>query len=174
MTGIGGRHGVKHTKKKSVLILLNGIIEIDVLLVQNFLNIADADQNWFDKALNQSSATEGTRRKEIAPATYAILFLGTPHRGSRAASIGKIAYQITQIGTRRPNTKLLRALERNSETLDRVGDGFIQSMLKHNIKIYSFREEVEIRRLFIFHSLVSETHFYPLLENDVRQAPRAF
>lgn len=60
-------------------------------------------------AMNTSAATEGTRLKHVAPATSAICFLGTPHRGSTSASLGKIAYEITRITTRRPNTKLLQA-----------------------------------------------------------------
>ena len=65
-------------------------------------------------ALNRSSQTEGTRLKNIAPATYGVLFLGTPHRGSKSASMGRLAYNVTVAATRRPNLKLLQALERNS------------------------------------------------------------
>lgn len=83
-----------------------------------------ANLYFLSQALNQSSQTEGTRLKEIAPATYAVCFLGTPHRGSNTASIGKVAYQIKVVATKRPNLKLLQALEKNSETLDRVGDAF--------------------------------------------------
>ncbi|SLM40835.1 Ankyrin repeat-containing domain [Lasallia pustulata] len=105
-------------------------------------------------ALNESSQTEGTRLKEIAPATYAVCFLGTPHRGSSSASIGKLAYQIKVVATKRPNLKLLQALEKNSETLDRVGDSFRQTLLKQKIYIYSFREEKETRKCLWFSSIV--------------------
>ncbi|KAI4114413.1 MAG: hypothetical protein LQ345_004804, partial [Seirophora villosa] len=73
-------------------------------------------------ALNKSSAIQGTRLKDIAPATFGVCFLGTPHRGSTGASLGKIAFEITKAATRRPNTRLLQGLERKSETLDQVGD----------------------------------------------------
>ncbi|KAL8678394.1 MAG: hypothetical protein Q9186_005236 [Xanthomendoza sp. 1 TL-2023] len=75
-------------------------------------------------ALNRSSATQGTWLKDIAPATFGVCFLGTPHRGSKSASLGKIAYEIANIATRRPNIRLLQGLERNSETLEQVGDTF--------------------------------------------------
>ncbi|KAL8686565.1 MAG: hypothetical protein Q9218_007015 [Villophora microphyllina] len=109
-------------------------------------------------ALNVSSATEGTRLKEIAPATFGICFLGTPHRGSKSASLGKVAYQITVAATRSPNTRLLQGLERNSQTLEQVGDAFAQTMLKRGgqLRIYSFREEKETRRYLIFNTMVVE------------------
>ena len=108
----------------------------------------------FVQALNQSSQTEGTRLKEIAPATYSICFLGTPHRGFKLAFIDKVAYSVSVAATRRPNFKLLQALERNPETLDRVGDAFRQTLLKQNIQVYSFREEKETRKYLIFSTIV--------------------
>ncbi len=108
------------------------------------------------KALIQSNQIEGTRLKDIAPSTFAILFLGTPHRGSKSASIGKVAHQITVVATKRPNLKLLQSLQRNSETLDRLGDSFSQLLLKYNIQIYSYREELETRRFFVFSTVVVE------------------
>lgn len=107
------------------------------------------------EALNQSEATVGTRLKTIAPATYGICFLGTPHRGSKTASLGKIAWNLTVIATNRPNVKLLQGLEKNSETLDRIGGNFSQILLKHDIAIYSFREEQETRKLAVFNTMVS-------------------
>ena len=96
----------------------------------------------------------GTRLKEIAPLVYGICFLGTPHRGSKSASLGKMAYNLTVIVSKRPNLRLLQGLERNSETLDRVGTAFMQTLLKHDIAIYSFREEHETRKYLIFNTIV--------------------
>ena len=111
-------------------------------------------------ALNLSSTTVGTRLREIAPATYGICFLGTPHRGSETASLGKIAYSITIVATQRPNLQLLRSLRRNSEILSRIGDDFTQTLLKYPIKIHSFREELETRKLGIFNAMVDS---FPVL-----------
>ncbi|KAL8723059.1 MAG: hypothetical protein Q9181_007363, partial [Wetmoreana brouardii] len=107
-------------------------------------------------ALNRSSATQGTRLKDIAAATFGICFLGTPHRGSKSASLGKIAYQITSAATRRPNIKLLQGLERGSETLDQIGDTFAQTMLRGDrpLRICSFREEKETRNYLVFNTMV--------------------
>jgi len=108
-------------------------------------------------ALNRSTATEGTRLREITPAIFGICFLGTPHRGSGSASLGKVAYQITVAATSRPNTRLLQGLEKNSDMLDAIGDAFAQTMLKPEAKIhiYSFREEKETRKYLIFDTMVS-------------------
>ncbi|OKL64272.1 hypothetical protein UA08_00936 [Talaromyces atroroseus] len=105
-------------------------------------------------ALNQSSRIEGTRLKNITPLTFGICFLGTPHRGSSTASIGKIAYTATRAATRRPNVRLLRELEQNSDTLDRIGSEFLQTIQRHALHIYSFREEYETRKYIFFHSIV--------------------
>ncbi|KAI4195526.1 MAG: hypothetical protein LQ350_007159 [Teloschistes chrysophthalmus] len=107
-------------------------------------------------ALNRSSATQGTRLKEIAPTTCGVCFLGTPHRGSKSASLGKVAYQISVAATRRPNTRLLQGLEKNSQTLEHVGDAFAQTMLKSgsSLHIYSFREEKETRKYCVFNTMV--------------------
>ena len=107
-------------------------------------------------ALNRSSGEQGTRLKDIAPATSGICFLGTPHRGSKSASLGKIAYQTTVAATRRPNTKLLQGLERNSTELELIGDYFAQTLLKYGggLHIYSFREEKETRKYLVFNTMV--------------------
>lgn len=114
-------------------------------------------------ALTQSVATEGTRLKDIAPATFGIMFLGTPHRGSKSASLGRYTYNITRVATKRPNIKLLMALERNSEVLDRVTDAFNQMLLKTEIRLYSFREEPETRKMLIFNTIVSGLRFHVLM-----------
>jgi len=82
---------------------------------------------------------------------------GTPHRGSGSATIGKHAYRITRIATKRPDVKLLRSLEKNSDTLRGVGNRFLSTQQKWNIKISSFREERETRKFFLFHSLIVDS-----------------
>lgn len=111
-------------------------------------------------ALNKSSSEAGTRLKNIAPATFGVVFLGTPHRGSKSASFGKVANQVSMIAFQRPNLKLIRALERNSEILDIIGDGFRQVILKHNMRLCSFREEKATAILGLFSIMV--TKFSPI------------
>ncbi|KAL9013912.1 MAG: hypothetical protein Q9173_001421 [Seirophora scorigena] len=108
-------------------------------------------------ALNRSSSNEGTRLKEIAPATHGLISFGTPHRGSTSASMVKMALHISEIFTIRPNLKLLKGHEKHSEILHRVGDSFHQTILKHRLTIYTFREECETRRYILFNIMVVES-----------------
>jgi hypothetical protein len=108
--------------------------------------------------MNTSSGARGNRFKVVVPAVYGILFLGTPHRGSKSASIGKMAFQITKAAARRPNEKLLQALEKNSDTLDQINDRFLQTLEEHNhIAISSFHEEKETRKFLFFSTIVVES-----------------
>jgi hypothetical protein len=90
------------------------------------------------------SKIEKTFLREIFPATAGVCFLGTPHRGSKAASIGKIAFEISRLFFKDPNLKILRALEINSEILERVAKSFCQILRDGNIRVHSFHEELPL------------------------------
>ena len=89
-----------------------------------------------------SSRNEITHLNEILPATYGIIFLGTPHRGSSTATLGKISQEITKVLLKQPNLSVLRDLEVNSSTLERISRGFSQIIEQKTIEIHSFREEL--------------------------------
>lgn len=99
--------------------------------------------------------TAQPRLKAILPSTFGVCFLGTPHKGSKSASLGKIAFKISIfVAARRPNVRLLHELERNSRTLQKVTEAFYQTIEKHELQICSFHEEKEMRRLKIFSQIV--------------------
>jgi len=100
-----------------------------------------------------ASRNEVTYLKDILPATYGLIFLGTPHRGSSVASLGKIAQDITKILWKSPNMSVLRDLEVNSETLDRVGRGFSQILVNSLLEIHSFREELPTKGVMASHNM---------------------
>ncbi|TVY26816.1 Protein SERAC1 [Lachnellula hyalina] len=106
------------------------------------------------EALNISSQSEIQRLKGVAAATHGVLFLGTPHRGSGSATMGKHVYRIARLATKRPNIKLLRSLEKNSDTLKSISNRFRSTQQKWNIKISSFYEDREVRKYFLFHSMI--------------------
>ncbi|KAH8745131.1 hypothetical protein F5882DRAFT_446468 [Hyaloscypha sp. PMI_1271] len=106
------------------------------------------------EALNIASHSEIERLKNLAAVTYGISFLGTPHRGSGSATIGKHAYRIARLATKRPNIKLLRSLEKNSDTLKGISNRFRSTQQRWDIKISSFYEDREVRKFFLFHSLI--------------------
>ena len=103
--------------------------------------------------LNAARAEVIPYLKEIYHATYGIIFLGTPHRGSSIASLGKMAYDASRVLWKRPNTAVLQDLERHSTTLDRIGKGFSQILVERlnnrPIEVYSFREEKPTKGIMV-------------------------
>lgn len=92
------------------------------------------------------SRTESTFLKNVLPATAGVCFLGTPHRGSKTASVGKIAYGMSRVlAAQDPNMNILRALEVQSEVLERVGRTFSQILAEGKLKVHSFREELKTK-----------------------------
>lgn len=102
------------------------------------------------------SKQETTHLKDILPATIGVAFLGTPHRGSKTASLGKIAFELSRLLLQNPNIKILRALEGQSEILDRISRSFAQILASNeNIKVHSFQEEIETKGMSIVNALSS-------------------
>ena len=95
------------------------------------------------------SRNEITFLNEILPATYAVLFIGTPHYGSKIASLGKLAFELSKLFFQNPNTKILGGLEVNSETLERITRSFGQILAFDKIQIHSFREELDTKGIRI-------------------------
>ena len=98
------------------------------------------------------SKIEATFFKEVFPATIGVVFLGTPHRGSKAATLGKIAFEMSRIFLKNPNVKVLRALENNSEILERISRNFGYVLASGQIKVHTFREELKIQGMEIVES----------------------
>lgn len=99
------------------------------------------------QALNQAAHSAQEDERNVVSNTSGIIFLGTPHSGSNAASYGRVAYTLTKIfAFQSANTKLLTALEKNSETLDRISTAFYQTLENYkNLRIASFSEEKQVR-----------------------------
>ena len=75
-------------------------------------------------------------------ATYGVVFLGTPHRGSHHASLGILAANVCRAMLQDANTNILRSLEQNSEVLERIREAFERMMTREMVKVYSFVEEL--------------------------------
>ncbi|MCJ1394529.1 hypothetical protein MMC18_007408 [Xylographa bjoerkii] len=101
------------------------------------------------------SRVESTFLGEILPSTRGVIFLGTPHHGSKVASLGKIAFQLTEALGQKPNTQILRSLETNSETLERISRSFGQILATDQLKVHSFREELDTKGVRIVDSFSS-------------------
>ena len=95
------------------------------------------------------SQNDLTHLKEILPATIGVMFLGTPHHGSKAASLGKVAFEISRVFFQNPNMEILRGLERNSEILERITRSFGQILAAGHLRVHSFREELHTKGMSI-------------------------
>ncbi|MCJ1263508.1 hypothetical protein MMC22_003378 [Lobaria immixta] len=114
---------------------------------QNLLAEIDRHRDDAIKALESSRNTLLEHLKEIYPKTHGIVFLGTPHRGSNTASLGSIAASVAKAIGHDANTSIVRSLEVNSETLDKISDAFSRSLALQDIRAYSFREELGITNI---------------------------
>ena len=86
------------------------------------------------------SRNETTWVDEILPATIGVIFLGTPHHGSKKASLAKQVMKLVKIFYQDTDTKIIRALEEKSDVLERVTRGFGQVLSAGKIKVHSFQE----------------------------------
>ena len=84
-----------------------------------------------------------------------MLFLGTPHQGSKAASLGRIVYQMSKLLIPKPNIKVLRGIEVNSETLEEICSCFAQILDMGQLQIHSFQEELSTNGVMIVESFSS-------------------
>lgn len=87
------------------------------------------------------SRMDRTHLNVITPAVIGVCFLGTPHRGSGSASLGRTAAEISKLTMKSVNDQVLRTLETQSSELERIGFSFAQILVDQKIGIHSFCEE---------------------------------
>lgn len=105
-------------------------------------------------ALNKSRSSR-TYVSKIYNTTGGVCFLGTPHRGSATATLGRIAFDISKLFFQQPATHVLRSLEVNSEVLDRIGQGFSEILVDQKLKIHSFSEEIPTKGIMVVNNFSS-------------------
>ncbi|KAK3990682.1 hypothetical protein QBC44DRAFT_324600 [Cladorrhinum sp. PSN332] len=79
--------------------------------------------------------SENSRSKTIA-----IIFLGTPHRGSEFSGWGTVAANLAKLALQDSNDMILRDLDISGEILDRIDEEFKNLVQKNEIRIHSFQE----------------------------------
>ena len=82
--------------------------------------------------------------------TIAILFFGTPHRGTDIANYGGVLANIANSVMNRPTSQLVEALKRNSASLSRLTSDF-----KHQMPMYKIVSFYEMKPTRPLSSLVS-------------------
>ena len=106
------------------------------------------------------SRIESTHLNEILPATKGVIFLGTPHHGSDIASLGKTAAEMSRIFIQNPNVQVLRALENDSEILERISRTFGQVLYSGQLNVHSFQEELETKGVKVVTSSSSTIGYF--------------
>jgi hypothetical protein len=79
------------------------------------------------------------RYHSICDVTLGFIFFGTPHRGSEKATYGKVLANVAQTMTHRPSSRLLSALQTNSDVLQRLTSDFRFQLPQYHI--VSFYEQ---------------------------------
>jgi hypothetical protein len=90
------------------------------------------------QALKQSQ--DAKYKPDLQPiysATYGIIFLGTPHRGSNWVSVAK---SVTTFALGKKDNSILDALKVDSETLQRLMTDFAVMLKDDAFKVHSFIE----------------------------------
>jgi nicotinic acid phosphoribosyltransferase len=78
--------------------------------------------------------------QNIYQSLYAIVFFGTPHRGSSYAEVGITAQQIAKAIGFDANDSLLRNLRPDGEHLEMLREEFASMLDERAFKVYSFQE----------------------------------
>jgi hypothetical protein len=89
------------------------------------------------------------------------IFFGTPHRGSSAATMGKVMLNIAKVSGSRPD--LLAALEKNQDGLQEITEDFTRVVAKYTIK--SFYESDKMFGIKKVNTIHTYTRLVPGLIN---------
>jgi hypothetical protein len=68
------------------------------------------------------------------------MFFGTPHRGSRMAGWGDIGAKLVKLARENVKQTLVRALNLDSEILDRIQDSFQKMLQTGDFYVHTFQE----------------------------------
>lgn len=93
--------------------------------------------------------------------TRAIVFLGTPHRGSVYAGWGAIASNLAQVALQDSNKKIIKTLDVSSEVLDNIHEEFKAIVSECGVKIHSFQEARGISGMKGLNNKVDRSIFPP-------------
>ena len=99
----------------------------------------------------------------ISDAIQAVLFLATPHGGSRSANIGSLLARVATLAFQTPSTQLLDSLKYDSKVLYQLSVDFkaINSTLKV-VSFYERRKTPGLNSLVCLYSVYVYPHLNPL------------
>ena len=99
--------------------------------------------------------TAHRRYEHIWSQTKALIFLGTPHRGSDSANLAVIVGRIVNVAGAGVDTRILKTLQPRSEELETLSNEF-KDVARH-IMIRTYYERKETHVPGVGKTLVSET-----------------
>ncbi|KAH6850652.1 hypothetical protein B0I37DRAFT_118665 [Chaetomium sp. MPI-CAGE-AT-0009] len=88
--------------------------------------------------------------RDIYESVYAIIFFGTPHRGSSYAKMGRLARDIAVIAGFDARDSILRSLEPDAEILTILSDDFSRMLFERSFKVHSFQEAMGSTGAYFF------------------------
>ena len=97
------------------------------------------------QVLRRSASDEEERVRDIASSTHAIIFLGTPHRGSGYASLGSIVQNIVAIVGFDTSNKHIEALQFDGSELERSREEFTKQWRKAGFQVRTFQDSLGIK-----------------------------
>ncbi|KAI9897237.1 hypothetical protein N3K66_008259 [Trichothecium roseum] len=96
---------------------------------------------WVAHGLGGIIVKDALRKSEVCQArTKKLIFLGTPHRGSKPAGWSKLALGLARLAMQDVNHKLVESLEEDSGLLRAIHLGFVKVAIERGIKVHSFYE----------------------------------
>ena len=103
--------------------------------------------------------------KDIYKSSSAILFLGTPHRGSEHASLGETIRRIASAAGFDTHGRILQALQPGGEILEMAREEFCELWREKGFIVRTFQESQGIVGV---RGLNGKVRFKPPLQNQVR------
>jgi hypothetical protein len=107
-----------------------------------------ADYLAYNQTLAICSTSNSQEFNGILLSTAGVVFLGTPHRGSAAAGIGKIARKAASMLLMDTNKHILNSLSLTNSDLERCQEVFSSLWLKHNFRVKTFQEGLPLKLPF--------------------------
>lgn len=100
-----------------------------------------------------SARADPERYYSIRVATRSILFLATPHGGSKSANMGSLLSHVTSLAFQSPSKQLLETLKHDSDALTRLSNEFQEIHSSFDIiNFYERRKTPGLNSLVRFHS----------------------
>jgi hypothetical protein len=92
------------------------------------------------KAIQRWKSSLDGKYQSLFERVYAVVFCGTPHRGSNAAEWGLLGSNIVAAAFQDSNTTLLSDLRVDGQILDLIQEDFLKTLHPNRIKVHSFQE----------------------------------